>query len=166
MAYLSRRSDGRVEIREAVHTPRGPRARTLAAFRGALAPEVLERAEARATRPLDRRALVARARALGLPVTERRGDRAARELLAHLRGGGRVDPAIAALLRDALGPLAAAAVPAALAEVAEWVGEEDARRGEALRGLLRVHDRIARSRSGGRRPARAAFPRFRSGRSR
>ncbi len=166
MAYLSRRSDGRVEIREAVHTPRGPRARTLAAFRGALAPEVLERAEARATRPLDRGALVARARALGVPVTERRGDRTARELLAQLRGGGRVDPAIATLLQEALAPLATPAVPAELAEVAEWVGEEDARRGEALRGLLRVHDRIARSRSRGRRAARAAYPRFRSARSR
>jgi hypothetical protein len=166
MAYLSRRADGRIEIREALHTPRGPRARTLASFRGALGPEVLERAAARAARPFDRRALLARAHSLGVPVTERREDRVARELLAALRAGGRVDAAIAALLCVALAPHAHARVPAELAEVAEWVGAEDARRGDALRGLLRVHDRIARSRSGGRRPARASYPRFRSVRAR
>lgn len=164
VAYLFRRSDGRLEIREAVATPRGPRARTLASFRGALGPEVLEQAEARATRPFDRAALLARARALRIPAPARRGDAGARELLARLRAGAAIDPTLAALLREVLAP-AARAVPAELAEVAEWVGADDARRGEALRGLLRVSDRAVRSREPVRKAARRAFPRFRSARS-
>ena len=36
MAYFYARKTGRVEIREAYSTPRGPRSRTLASFRGAL----------------------------------------------------------------------------------------------------------------------------------
>jgi hypothetical protein len=161
MAYLFRRADGRLEIREAVATPRGPRARTLASFRGALGPEVLERAEARATRPFDRTALLARARALRIPAPARRGDAGARELLARLRAGAAIDPVLAALLREALAP-AAAEVPPELAEVAEWVGADDVRRGEALRGLLRVSDRALRGRDPVRKAARRSFPRFRS----
>jgi hypothetical protein len=161
MAYLFRRRDGRLEIREAVATARGPRARTLASFRGALAPEILERAEARASRPFDRGAVLARARALRVPVPARRGDADARELLARLRAGAAIDPTLAALLREALGP-AAAAIPAELAEVAEWVGVDDAQRGAALRGLLRVADRAMRGREPVRRPARRHFPRFQS----
>jgi hypothetical protein len=166
MAFLLRRRDGRIELREARATPRGPRARTLASFRGALDPEVLERAAARASRPLDVPVLLARARALGIPVTERRGDRAARELLAQLRRGGSVDASLAAILREALEPLAASAPPEALAEVAEWVGADDAQRGTALRGLLRLHDRIARSRGAVRSRPRRSYPRFRSARGR
>jgi hypothetical protein len=162
MAYLFRRRDGRLEIREAVATPRGPRARTLASFRGALAPEILEQAEARATRPFDRAALLARARALRVPAPARRGDAGARELLARLRAGASIDPTLAALLREALAPAAAAPVPAELADVAEWVGVDDARRGEALRGLLRVSDRALHGREPGRKPARRTYPRFSS----
>jgi hypothetical protein len=149
VAYLFRRADGRLEIREAVATPRGPRARTLAAFRGALSPEILERA-----------------RALRVPAPARRGDADARELLARLRVGAAIDPTLAALLRDALAPAAAAALPLELAEVAEWVGVDDARRGEALRGLLRVSDRAVRGREPVRKPAHRSFPRFRSVRAR
>jgi hypothetical protein len=166
VAYLFRRADGRLEIREAVATPQGPRARTLAAYRGALSPEILERAEARATRPFDRAALLARARALRVPAPARRGDADARELLARLRVGAAIDPTLAALLRDALAPAAAAALPLELAEVAEWVGVDDARRGEALRGLLRVSDRAVRGREPVRKPAHRSFPRFRSVRAR
>jgi len=162
VAYLFRRPDGRIEVREAVGTPAGPRARTLATFRGALGPDVLERAAARARRPFDPERLRANAERLGIPVTHRRGDRAARELIAHLRRGGSVDGALAALLREELARVAPPGVPAELAEVAEWVGADDARRGEALRGLLRVADRVARSRSVPRSARRAAFPRFAS----
>lgn len=147
-------------------TRRGPRARTLASFRGALGPDVLERAAARATRPFDRERLLARAEQLGVATTGRRADRAARELLAQLRRGGSVDPVVATLLRDALAAAAAPGPPAELADVAEWVGEDDARRGEALRGLLRVADRALRSRSGVRSRPRRPFPRFSSARAR
>lgn len=164
MAHLVLRKDGRIDVRESLATPAGPRSRTLATFRGALTPEVLERARARATRPLDAAALEARAAELGVAVTSRREDRAARELLAHLRRGGSVDPVLVTLLRDALARVPAAPVPEALADVAEWVGVDAERRAEALRGLLRVSDRIVRG--GARRPAAAAsrFPRFSSAR--
>jgi hypothetical protein len=166
MAYLFRRADGRLEIREAIATPRGPRARTLATCRGALGPEIFEQAEARATRPFDRLALLARARALRVPAPARRGDAGARELLARLRAGARIDPALGVILRDALAPSAAEPLPAELAEVAEWVGVGDARRGEALRGLLRVSDRALRGREPLRKRSRRVFPRFRSARAR
>jgi hypothetical protein len=164
MPFLVLRADGRFEIREAIATPRGPRARSLASARGALGPEVLERAARRATRPFDAERLREKARALGLAVSERREDRAARELLQVLRGGGSLDPLLASQLRGELAQRRDE-TPVALAEVAEWVGADDARRGEALRGLLRVSDRITRSRTVRSKPRRR-FPRFRSKRAR
>ena len=165
MSYLVLRADGRFEIREAVATPRGPRTRSLASARGALGPELLERAARRATRPFDAERIRARARELGLSVSERREDRAARELLQVLRAGGELDPVLAAQLREELARRPLESQPVALAEVAEWVGADDARRGEALRGLLRVSDRITRSRSV-RTKRKRRFPRFRSRRGR
>lgn len=162
MASIQRRADGRLEIRESVSTPRGPRSRTLAAFRGALTPDVLERARARATRPFDPSQLVQRARQLGVPVTARREDRAARDLLAQLRRGERLHPVLAFLLRAALARTPAEEIPAELAEVAEWIGASPAERGQALRGLLRVYDRIARSRGRVRSRRRRRFPHFSS----
>jgi hypothetical protein len=166
MAYLVRRAGGPLEIRETVATHAGPRARTLATFRGALTPEVLDLAAARARRPLDRAALEARAAALAVPVTARREDRAARELLAALRRGAAPDGVLVTLLRDALAPAPAAAVPAALADAAEWIGADAAARGRALRDLLRLSGRIAESRALRRERARERFPRFRSRRRR
>lgn len=163
VASLQRRGDGRIEIRESVTTPRGPRSRTLAVFRGSLTPDVLERAAARARRPLDPAALRARAGELGIPVTARREDRAAREFLEVLRQGRPVDPALIALIRQALARLpTVVSVPEALAEVAEWLGSSPAQRGEALRGLLRVSDRITRSRALPRERHTRRFPRFAS----
>jgi hypothetical protein len=162
MAYLYRRQDGRVEIREARSTPRGPRSRTLASFRGVLTPEIFERAEARAERPLDRLALMARARELDIPLTTRRGDREMRALLARLRRPEPVDPVLAGLLRSALEPVPVAPVPERLAEAAEWIGASDRERGEALRGLLRVSDRILASRARLRQRRRRRYPRFAS----
>ncbi len=164
MAYLVPRARGRFDIRESVHTAAGPRSRTLATSSGALTPELLMNAAARATRPFDRGALLQRASELGIPVTERSMDRAARELLAHLHSGGRVDPTLAGLVREALEPWAARA-PHSLSEVREWIGVDDARRGEALRGLLRVSDRITSSRPARTSRARRPFPRIRSRRA-
>jgi hypothetical protein len=166
MAFLVRRGDGRIEIRESIATAEGPRARSLASARGSLGPEAFERAARRATRPLDVEALRARAVALGVPVSERREDRRARELLALLRAGGAIEPALAAQLREELAEHSAEELPVALAEVAEWVGADDRRRGEALRGLLRVSDRIVRGREPVRARRRRRFPRFRSRRPR
>ena len=52
MAYVVARPKGRFEIRESVHTPKGPRARSLANFKE-LDDEVLARARKRASRPFD-----------------------------------------------------------------------------------------------------------------
>jgi hypothetical protein len=162
MAYLRKRKDGRVEIRESAATPGGPRARTLAVFRGALAPDVIERAAALARRPFDGRALRERAQAIGVPVSERRADGAARALLRDLRQGVSLDPVLVTLLREALAPLPARAVPEELAEAAEWLGVGLERRGAALRGLLRAADRLLRERPPRRERAEPRFPRFAS----
>ncbi len=162
MAYLRKRRDGRVEIRESIATRRGPRARTLAVFRGALAPDVIERAAGLARRPFDRTALRARAHALGVPMSARRADAAARALLRDLRQGISLDPALVTLLREALDAQRAGPVPEPLAEAAEWLGVGAERRGEALRGLLRASDRLVRERPARRERPAALFPRFRS----
>jgi hypothetical protein len=52
MAYVVARPKGRFEIRESVHTPKGPRARSLANF-SRLTDAVLVTAAQRATRPFD-----------------------------------------------------------------------------------------------------------------
>ena len=166
MAYLVRRSSARFDIRESVTTPDGPRSKTLISFRGALTPEVLDGAQRRAARPVDRLQLEARAHALGVPVTERREDRAARELLAALRSGVAIDPVLVALLKQRLDDLPAAPIPSLLAEVSEWVGAGEVERGTALRDLLRLSDRIVRSRRSVRVRPSVPFPRFRSRRRR
>jgi hypothetical protein len=162
VAYLRQRSDGRVEIRESTSTPAGPRAHTLAVFRGPLTRDVLERAAARALRPFRQEELCRRADALGISLSERRGDAAARSLLADLRAGVSIDPVLASLLKSALEGCASAPVPEQLAEVAEWVGVGTVRRGRALRGLLRASDRLLRTRPRRRARAGVRFPRFRS----
>ncbi|HEY3842468.1 MAG TPA: hypothetical protein VGL48_04385 [Acidimicrobiales bacterium] len=60
MAYVVTRPKGRFEIRESVHTAKGPRARSLANF-AHLNDEVLERARRRASRPFDAHAVRAAA---------------------------------------------------------------------------------------------------------
>ncbi len=71
MAYVVARPKGRFEIRESVHTPKGPRARSLANF-AQLSDEVLARARRRASRPFDPEAVRASARRAGTPVRTRR----------------------------------------------------------------------------------------------
>ncbi len=67
MAYVAVRRNGRFEIRESLHTSRGPRARSLASF-ATLTDEVLAKATTRATRPFDADAVVASARRAHAPV--------------------------------------------------------------------------------------------------
>jgi len=73
MAYVVTRPKGRFEIRESLHTPKGPRARSLANF-AHLTDEVLDRARRRASRPFDSeavRAAAERAAAIGNARPER-----------------------------------------------------------------------------------------------
>jgi hypothetical protein len=67
MAYVVARRNGRFEVRESLHTPKGPRARSLAGF-DVLTDEVLAAAARRAKRPFDARAVVASGRRAGARV--------------------------------------------------------------------------------------------------
>ena len=68
MAYVVARPRGRFEIRESLHTPDGPRARSLAGF-DVLTDEVVAKAARRAQRPFDVGAVLASGRRAGAPVT-------------------------------------------------------------------------------------------------
>jgi len=157
-----RRQNDRYEIRECLVTRRGPRQHSLASFRGVLTPEVLDRAEARASKPLDRADLVARAIRLGIPVSDRRRHPEARGLLAALQRGAELEPTLVQLLQTALQGLDARVVPAHLVDAAEWIGQPERERGAALRGLLRTADRILQSRPPLRTPRQETFPHFSS----
>jgi hypothetical protein len=152
-----------VEIRECIPTPTGPRQRALVRFRRILTSEILDRAAALARRPFDRAGLVTSARARGIPMADRVPASGARELLAHLRAGGEIDPTLVALLREALAPLESRPLPEHLEDASEWLGASEAARGRALRGLLRAASRVARSRSVRRETPPEPFPRFASG---
>ncbi len=71
MAYVVARPRGRFEIRESVHTSKGPRARSLAGFTR-LTDEVLATAGRRATRPFDAEAVRASAARAGAPTHRHR----------------------------------------------------------------------------------------------
>jgi hypothetical protein len=165
MASIRRQGDA-FEIRECLSTDRGPRQRPLVRFHGLLTPDILDAAAAVARRPFDREALLARARHRGIPVSLERQHADARRLLARLRAGEPLDPALVELLRRELELRAAEPVPAHLRAAAEWVGQSEAMRGKALRGLLRTASRVLRSRAPLREPPRSPFPRFSSGESR
>ncbi|MGA2452456.1 MAG: hypothetical protein ABSG93_02965 [Solirubrobacteraceae bacterium] len=64
MAYVVARPKGRFEIRESLHTPDGPRARSLAGFE-VLTDAVLAKAARRAQRPFDVEAVLASGRRAG-----------------------------------------------------------------------------------------------------
>ncbi len=161
MASIRKQSD-RYEIRECHVTLQGPRQLSLASFRGVLTPEVLDDAEAKARKPLDRADLVARAIRMGIPVSEARRYPEARGLLAALQRGAELEPTLVRLLETSLGRLDSRAVPAHLVDAAEWIGQPERERGTALRGLLRTTDRILRSRPPLRTPRQETFPRFSS----
>lgn len=151
------------EIRECVSTASGPRQRSLARFSRILTPDVLDRAAGAARKPFDREALLARARQRGIPVAESLTRTGARRLIASLRQGVGLDPMLVALLREALSPLEGRSLPEHLSDAAEWLGQTEATRGRALRGLLRTAGRVARSRGALREATPDVFPRFSSG---
>lgn len=162
MAYLVKRTGERIEIRESRSTPRGPRSRQLARFVGALTPAVLARAAANASRPFDPRALIRRARVMGVPIDEHPPEREARALLSRLRRRDPIDPVMAGLLVRALEGVPMEPAPEPLAEVSEWIGATPADRGAALRDLLDTFGRIAASRPPRRTRPDESFPRFSS----
>jgi hypothetical protein len=78
MTYVVGRPNGRFEIRESVHTEKGPRARSLANF-SLLTDEVMARAAGRATRPFDAGAVLGAARRAGAPTPTANGPGVGRE---------------------------------------------------------------------------------------
>jgi hypothetical protein len=70
MAYVVARPRGRFEIRESVHTPKGPRARSLANY-AHFDDEVLDKARRRASRPFDPGAVRAAAARAGVRASVR-----------------------------------------------------------------------------------------------
>ena len=145
MAYLVRRPNGTIQIRESVRLPKGPRSRTLASFNNAvLNDRALSEAERKASRPFDRNALIEQAHRLGV-VWEAATNAAARSLVMSLRKGEHLDPILVGLLKAELAELPAATVKGELSEAADWLGCPDDERGSALRSLLRLEDAAVQS---------------------
>lgn len=160
MAYVVLRSDGRFEVRESVSTPAGPRSRTLATFRS-LSDDVLAHAEARATRPFNRAVVVARAQAQGVPEAPPEPVvRLAWRLLTELGGGQRLPEVFAEALRGELGSHNAP-LPDTIPPLVEWLGATPRERGDTLRDLLRMTDRLPPRRT----PAGRRYPRIASSRA-
>jgi hypothetical protein len=165
MTFIVPTKKGSFEIRESRNTPAGPRSRTLATFRE-LSEEVIERAQARAAKPLEAEELRAAALRAGAPIAGQPVDRAARDLLGKLAKGQRPDPMLKRLLLDALAnedrsdrpSNPAATVSDAARSVSEWVGASASERGEALEDLLLLADALPLR----RRPETIGFPRLKS----
>ncbi len=156
MAYVVARRSGTWEVRESRSTTAGPRSRTLATFR-TLTPEVLALARTRAFTPFDPHELRKAALRAGAPVASSDADRDAGELLAELAGGRRPRPVLVRLLRDALQPGSATLSDSAHA-AARWATATSQQRGETLRDLLLLADRLPPA----RRAPQQRFPRLRS----
>jgi hypothetical protein len=156
MAFVVRRRGGRFEIRESRWTPGGPRATTLATF-GTLTPAVLERAEEAAERPFDPSAVMASARRAGASVARPAEEVDARRLVGALAAGASLPPGLRRLLVDRLegdGPLPELEAGDG---VAAWFDAPADHRGEALRDLLDLGDRLP-----ARRRGRLRFPGLRA----
>jgi hypothetical protein len=157
MAYIVGRKSGKWEIRESRATPRGPRSRTLATF-STLIPEVIERARARAAKPVDADELRRIALRAGAPVAQPAPDRAAGELIAELASGRQLRPVLRRLLLGALHANGDSPNDAVLQATAPWIAATPRQRGEALRDLLLLADRLPPPRT----RSRARFPRVES----
>jgi hypothetical protein len=158
MAYVTATRPGRYEIRESHSTSRGPRARTLASF-DELTDEVIEKAQRRATKPVEAEDLRHAARRVGAPIARPPADRAARELLSQLAMGRGPAPRLRRLLDEMLhDDSARAAGPKDPGRaVAEWMAATPEQRGRTLVDLLLLADALPH---GGRRGKPLKFPRL------
>lgn len=155
MAYVVRSTPERWEIRESHTTAAGPRSRTLATFRE-LTPDVTKRAQRRADKLVPAAALRLAARRAGAVVTPPIGDRAAGELIAELAAGRRPRPELTHLLIDALEHAPPSTASSNARAAAAWIGATPKKRGEALRDLLLLVDRLPQR----ERPRQSSFPRI------
>ncbi len=142
MAYVVRGKGKTWELRESRSTAAGPRSRTLATF-AELSPDVVARANRRASRPLDPSVVERAARRAGAPVRAKPAERAARELLSELARGQRPRPVIARLVEQALGQSTESLGLSAAAQAAgAWAGATYRDRSNALVDLLLLADAI------------------------
>jgi hypothetical protein len=117
----------------------------LASFRE-LTDEVIEKARAKAANPPSAEELRRAARRAGAPVAGRPIDRAARELIAELGKGRRLDPTLRHILIDLLQanrqdrPEISASDPGP--SVAAWMAATPEERGNALVDLLLLADAL------------------------
>jgi hypothetical protein len=160
MAHIRQRREGTFEIRESRRTSKGPRARVLASFTGALTNRILDLAEARATQPWNRDDLITRARAKGIRCVESLAESDARRLLIDLRRNRALDSNLVQLLMDELSQMEAKELPVELEDVVDWLGANASERGSALRGLLRLSDQIVQSRSRPLNRPESLYPRL------
>ncbi len=140
MAYIVPHGAGRWEIRESHATREGPRSTTLASFQ-VLTPEVVERARVRSSKPLDGEELRRAAARVGAPIAPQASDRASGELLVELAAGRRPRAVLRRLLLDLLQDRGGGSSDSALAASA-WIGATPRQRGDALRDLLLLADRL------------------------
>lgn len=154
MAFITPRKNGAWEIRETRATPAGPRSSTLASFRE-LDAEVIERAQARAVKPIDTDELRRAALRAGAPIEAPPADRAASQLLGELSMGRKPRRALRRLLADAIDSSDTGLSDAARA-AQEWVAASPEERGKTLRELLLLGDALPKR----RRPDHIQFPRF------
>jgi hypothetical protein len=121
---------------------------------------VLEKAAARASKPLDAEKLRMAAQRKGAPVASSSSDVAAAALLAELDQGRPPRAPLTRLLREALAGTADR-LNSNAAAAAAWIGSTPQRRGEALHDLLLLVDSLpARRRA--KRTGGARFPRIES----
>jgi hypothetical protein len=161
MAFVVPTRKGSYEIRESHSSPRGPRSRTLAGFRE-LTDETIEKARARATDPPSAEELRRAARRAGAPVARPPIEQAARELIAELAKGKRLDPTLRQIVVEMLERgyrEDAEPSPAneAARAVAIWMAATPEERGRALFDLLLLADALP---SGGRKGKPLDFPRL------
>lgn len=159
MAFVVPARQGRFEVRESKSTPEGPRSRTLVSFRE-LTDELIEKAQAKAEKPIDAEELRRAARRAGAPIVGPPIDRAARDLISELGKGRRLDPPLRHLLTSLLSREKAndSQPPSDSGlSVAAWVGATPEQRGRALVDLLLLADAIP---SRGRKKDPLRFPPF------
>lgn len=161
MAFVVPTRKGSYEIRESSNTDKGPRSQTLVSFRE-LNDEVIEKARAKAAKPPSADELRRASRRAGAPVVREPAEQAARELIAELARGNRLDPTLRQILLEMLQKgyrEDASTSPAgeAARAVALWMAATPDERGRALFDLLLLADALP---SGRRRGKPLRFPRL------
>jgi hypothetical protein len=160
MAFIVPTRRGTFEIRESRTTPDGPRSRTLATFRE-LNDGVIEKASARALKPLDAGRLKDAALRAGAPIAQSPANHAARALIAELGMGREPEPKLRRLLTTLLGNEFKATTPDNPSQaVAEWMTATPQERGKSLVDLLLLADALP---SKGREGKPLRFPRLETG---